>query len=286
MPSITFITNIYDGASLFFKCIVTFIRYLAYGIPELPMSGPWSVEELQLLQEVANYWATGTVDSGNGNQKVIDWTSAVEDMNKDSRTFFISNREYTFEECYDKLLIHWINPSRENRLTRVNWTVEEIELIREASITCPRRECLEYERRLVMDFERVQIFMNREALRRGIRRRYYSIAALQNAYLKHCLSSSSTQEQAPDDLLNLQDAGFADPQFANLRVEIYNPLDENITNDEAVAQEVDQLQLHIGYSQTQVDQEILEQTINLLLRRDGGGTPTFIDQFFAWTRPS
>jgi hypothetical protein len=101
---ITLITNIYVGAYLLYQSVQTFMRELASGMPDLPASGPGSIEELHLLYEVTNCWAIGIVDPGNG-QKIFDWDSIVEDMNNDSKRYFISiqYREYTFEECYDNL---------------------------------------------------------------------------------------------------------------------------------------------------------------------------------------
>jgi hypothetical protein len=75
-------------------------------MPELPVSGPWSEEEYQLLYKVANYWATGVVDAGIQNQMIIEWTATVEEMNENSKKYFISNREYIIEECYDTFQIN------------------------------------------------------------------------------------------------------------------------------------------------------------------------------------
>jgi hypothetical protein len=288
MPSITFITNIYVGAFLFFKSVQIFIRELSYSMPDLPVSGPWSAEELQLLQEVANYWATGTVDPGNGNQKVIDWDTVVQEINKDSKRYFISNWEYTFEECYDEFVLHWVNNSRGNCLPKLKWTAQEIELMEEASVTCPRRGNLGHggENKLVPDFEELKIFMNREAFKRGIRRRYYTIAAVEYAYRKKCIRISSAQEQAPRDLINLQEANIAISQTASIHAEFSSRTNEGIINGDAAAQEGGQLQLHVDRSISHVDLAIVEQIINLPLRPGGGGKPTLIDQVFAWTRPS
>lgn len=224
-------------------------------MPELPVSGPWSAEELQLLQEVANYWATGAVDPENGNQKVINWDTVVQEINKDSTRYFISTREYTFEECYDEFVLHWVNNSRGNCLPRLKWTAQEIELMEEASVTCPRRGSLGHggENKLVPDFEELKIFMNREAFKRGIRRRYYTLAAVEYAYRKKCIRISSAQEQAPSHLINLQEANIAISQTASIRTEFSGRTDEGIINGDAAAKEGGQLQLHVDSSISHMD---------------------------------
>jgi hypothetical protein len=70
------------------------------------------------------------------------------------------------------------------------------------------------------DFEALKFFMNREAFKRGIRHRYYTVKALAHAYHKKYSRSSSVQEQATEDLLNPQEVDFATLQFAHLRAEI------------------------------------------------------------------
>lgn len=119
------------------------------------------------------------------------------------------------------------------------WTAEEIELLQEAMVTCPQRRNRKYSLadEFVPDFEALKIFMNREAFQKDIRHRYYTRTALGHAYHKCCSRSSSIQEQDPDDLLNLQEADFATPQFAHLRADISHLPNEGITNGDAAAQE-------------------------------------------------
>ncbi len=234
-------------------------------MPELPVCGTWSLEELQLLYEVANYWAIGTVDTLNGSQKVIEWTSAVEEMNISSKKYFISNREYTFEECYDQFLLHWGKDLPGDRNSRFSWTAGEMELMQEASVTVPRRRGLPPSNchKFVPDYEGIKIFMNREAFKRGIRRRYYTAGAVEYAYRKESWGILPTQKQATDDLANPKRAGIAASQFANIRTEIVHSNDEGISNGDAALHEGGRLQLHAGFSPNQTCAALAEQKFDL-----------------------
>lgn len=181
-------------------------------MPELPVSGPWSEEEYQLLYEVANYWATGVVDPGNQNQMIIEWTATVEEMNENSKKYFISNREYTIEECCDIFQFNFVNNIHGYRNPKRQWTAEEVDLMQEAMIACPRRKGLppRHAHSLVPDYEGIKLFMNREAFIRGIRRRYYTLTAVEYAYRKETWGVLPKQKQATDDLASLKGAQRAD----------------------------------------------------------------------------
>jgi hypothetical protein len=98
------------------------------------------------------------------------------------------------------------------RNPRRPWTTEEADLMQEAMIACPRRRGLppRHAHSLVPDYEGIKLFMNREAFIRGIRRRYYTLTAVEYAYRKETWGTLPTQKQATDDLASLKGAQKAD----------------------------------------------------------------------------
>lgn len=251
---------------------------------ELPVSGLWSLEELQLLYELTCYWKIGSIHTPVGNQKVVEWASTVEGMNRDSKKYFISNRKYTIEECCDQFLSNWVNGFPGSRTLKPRWSTEEKELMQQAIVACPRRRgpvSQRYMHRHAPDLEEMKLFMNREAVQRGIRRRYYTIKGLERAWRKEASRSSAVQVQTADDSPKVEKSDKTASRPANVRDEISRSTDKRARDGDVVAHEADQIQLNINSSQ--VGQPMYDKITDPFSRPHSGGILTIVNQMFRQT---